>query len=114
MPTRPQGRCTKPGCTAKAIRDGRCAQHPRIWEQPSQHTTQINRTQWEHARQAALTRDQHTCQACGAKATEVDHIWEIADGGALYDLNNLQSLCFDCHKAKTLTMRRQRKHQAGR
>lgn len=32
---------------------------------------------------------------------EVDHIVPIALGGAEYDLNNMQTLCEECHKKKT-------------
>jgi 5-methylcytosine-specific restriction endonuclease McrA len=34
-------------------------------------------------------------------ATETDHIYRIADGGAPYDTNNLMSICNDCHNIKT-------------
>lgn len=54
---------------------------------------------WERRRQAALTRDQHTCRACGARATEVDHI----NRGDDHQLANLQSLCHPCHRTKTQT-----------
>jgi hypothetical protein len=37
---------------------------------------------------------------CGDKATEVDHILEVANGGT-DDVENLQPLCNVCHKAKT-------------
>lgn len=45
------------------------------------------------------------CRICEAKgyvtaATEVDHIVALVNGGA-DDVDNLQSLCFDCHKDKT-------------
>ncbi len=32
---------------------------------------------------------------------EADHIKEIADGGDQWDINNLQTLCYKCHKQKT-------------
>ena len=112
MPTRPKGRCTYQGCTAKAVKDGRCAQHQRpAWIRPSAHTRQLDPAAWRKARQAALDRDRHRCVRCGRLATEVDHVWEIADGGSLYDLANLQSLCHDCHAAKTLAARRRRGHK---
>ena len=40
---------------------------------------------------------------CGSmRATDVDHIKPIADGGAMYDLENLQTLCrYPCHQQKT-------------
>ena len=34
-------------------------------------------------------------------ATETDHIYRIADGGAPYDWNNLMSICSECHSLKT-------------
>jgi 5-methylcytosine-specific restriction protein A len=42
------------------------------------------------------------CRACGARATDVDHIIPHK-GRAEYAFNqdNLQSLCHECHKAKT-------------
>ncbi|MGY6696094.1 MAG: HNH endonuclease [Roseinatronobacter sp.] len=60
---------------------------------------------WERLRAAALTRDKHLCQPCKragrvAPATEVDHIVPKAKGGA-DTLENTQSICGPCHKAKT-------------
>lgn len=48
----------------------------------------------------------HLCQHCLARgivrtAKQVDHKVRLADGGS-NDLDNLQSLCTDCHKAKTI------------
>ena len=37
---------------------------------------------------------------CGDRATEVDHIIELAIGGT-NTIDNVQPLCKDCHKAKT-------------
>lgn len=37
---------------------------------------------------------------CGDRATEVDHIIELAAGGT-NTIDNVQPLCRDCHKAKT-------------
>lgn len=50
-----------------------------------------------------LERDGHLCQShsCGATATEVDHITPVFQGGEWWSLDNLQSLCADCHKAKS-------------
>ena len=46
------------------------------------------------------------CRLCAAQgrvtaADLVDHILPIADGGAVLDEDNLQSLCRRCHDAKT-------------
>ena len=40
-----------------------------------------------------------TCAVCGERATQADHVKNIAAGG---DRNGpLQSLCVDCHRRKT-------------
>ena len=41
-----------------------------------------------------------SCMYCGDRATEVDHIIELAAGGT-NTIDNVQPLCKDCHKAKT-------------
>ncbi len=61
--------------------------------------------EWQKARKLALARDSYLCQPCLSKgrpteATQVDHITPKAKGGT-DDLENLQSICDDCHKAKT-------------
>lgn len=53
---------------------------------------------WSAIRRRVLARDRHTCQTCGSRATEVDH---IADRNQ-HALANLQSLCAGCHRRKTL------------
>lgn len=68
--------------------------------------------QWKEARQAALERDNYTCTTpnCGRTETRmfVDHIIERKDGGADYDLSNLQVLCGKHHTLKTLEDRSKR------
>lgn len=64
--------------------------------------------EWEHARDAALTRDHHLCQHCLAQgvitpAVMVHHIIELTpanidDPGIATNLGNLVSLCDRCHK----------------
>ncbi|MGB3390738.1 MAG: HNH endonuclease signature motif containing protein [Pseudaminobacter sp.] len=50
----------------------------------------------------AKRRDGWKCVQCDARGRlEVDHIKPIRDGGAPYDLENLQSLCPKCHARKT-------------
>ncbi|MCY4508425.1 MAG: HNH endonuclease signature motif containing protein, partial [Acidobacteria bacterium] len=64
----------------------------------------LGRKRWARARAAALARDGYRCRACGrfgGRALEVDHITPISEGGAPFDLANLQSLCRDCHIDKT-------------
>lgn len=62
---------------------------------------------WQTTRMRALIRDGFTCRICGARATAVDHIKEltpenITDPNVSLNLDNLQSLCHDCHTVKTL------------
>ena len=109
MPTMPPTRCTYPGCGQLSTHAGRCDTHQRPpWQMPSQHTQKIDTSKWMKVRALALYRDHGQCVACGAPATEVDHITEVADGGDLYSLSNCQSLCHSCHAAKTQRERRAR------
>lgn len=52
---------------------------------------------------ALQLRRQPLCQSCDGvvQATLVDHIIPIKAGGAERDPANLQSLCRECHAAKT-------------
>ncbi len=60
---------------------------------------------WDSARSYTLLRDRYTCQLCGrrqrARELDVDHIVEIAAGGAALEYSNLQTVCRSCHRAKT-------------
>lgn len=53
------------------------------------------------------------CENClhynkAVTAQVIDHIIEIEDGGAIWDINNLQSLCNTCHNRKTAFAERMR------
>ncbi len=55
-----------------------------------------------------LVRDDYTCTICGLKdpeIMEVDHIKEFSLGGQ-NSLENLQTLCPNCHERKTRKFRR--------
>ena len=64
---------------------------------------------WIELRDYIRKRDKMTCQLCGdftAKKYEVDHIEELNMNNVMdfyISLNpdNLQLLCFDCHRRKT-------------
>lgn len=66
----------------------------------------ITGSKWRAIRREILARDCGTCQVCLAAgrfalACDVDHVRPIWEGGSETDRANLQSLCDDCHKAKT-------------
>ena len=67
---------------------------------------------WDAARVVVLRRDRYTCRACRrrvrARELDVDHILEIARGGAPLDPTNLQTLCRPCHRRKTSEFLRSR------
>ena len=57
---------------------------------------------WKAVRLAVRRRDGWACVQCGAGGRiEVDHIVPLRDGGAPFDLDNLQTLCRACHARKT-------------
>ena len=58
----------------------------------------LNRARWGSVRRRTLHRDGWRCQQCGAAGRlEVHHLVPLAEGGAPYDLDNLQTLCRPCH-----------------
>jgi 5-methylcytosine-specific restriction enzyme A len=60
---------------------------------------------WDSARSYVMLRDRYVCQICRtrrrARELDVDHIVEIARGGAALEYSNLQTVCRTCHRAKT-------------
>lgn len=67
--------------------------------------------QWKKLREIVKRRDDYLCQECLRNGyivtgTEVDHIVPVSQGGNEC-LDNLQLLCHECHKEKTL---RESKH----
>jgi hypothetical protein len=60
---------------------------------------------WKWRRREAIIRDDYTCQECGAQGgpegdanLEVHHITPAAEGGS-DSLENLETLCKDCHRS---------------
>lgn len=101
MPKAAPSRCTAAGCNTLTTK-GRCDLHRRkAWANTSARNKRLDRSTWKRAADAHLVTEP-LCRACGAdRRLQVDHITEVADGGALYDESNLQTLCEDCHDAKT-------------
>jgi 5-methylcytosine-specific restriction enzyme A len=68
----------------------------------SRHNERLGISGWQRQRDnhRILERDRHTCRQCGERATEVDHVTPLADGGRDID-SNKQALCEPCHTNKT-------------
>lgn len=114
--TRP---CCSPGCPAlvtSRAQKGYCDAHADKRSSWARHQAKKGNTTergyghaWRIVRARVLRRDKGLCQACLAQdryrpASDVDHITSKALGGT-DDEGNLQSLCRDCHKAKTANER---------
>ena len=117
--------CTYASCNAIVNHkdDGsspRCSKHQRTYQKESKEDRQrkyahhydekgrniYHTTRWKKLR-ALKVGINPLCENCErfniAKAVqEVDHVHEIEDGGEIWDIDNLQSLCKRCHLAKTL------------
>lgn len=67
----------------------------------SRHHTYLSSHHWAAVRRAVFERDGYRCTSCGrAGRLECDHVdrdWR----GDPYDMANLQTLCRECHIAKT-------------
>ena len=58
----------------------------------------MSRSKWAAVRLAVLDRDGWRCTRCGkAGKLEVHHVHHLEKGGAEYDVDNLRTLCLDCH-----------------
>lgn len=67
------------------------------------YTRFYNSIEWRTLSTKRIQEDKYKCLWCGRIATEVDHIKEIQtpEGWELrLDLNNLRSLCHDCHNKR--------------
>lgn len=100
MPTAPGSRCTEPGCGTLTT-TGRCEKHARKpWANPSANSRALNGRQRATIRARQLHREPQ-CRVCGATENlEADHVIAIADGGAVWDPDNWQTLCERHHAAK--------------
>lgn len=93
--------------------DARQQEHARIYDEKRPEAKFYHGARWKRLR-AWFLRRHPLCEMCVqaghiTPATVVDHIKEIADGGARYDPDNLQALCIACHNIKTADERAKRK-----
>lgn len=115
MPKLPPKICKEPGCFAPARHPAKyCPRHREKhgawsdkgsrWSKKSRHERGYG-TEWDRLRNIVLGRDMHLCQVCLAAGvyrpgSQVDHIKPKSQGGT-DDIENLQSICKECHKEKT-------------
>lgn len=63
---------------------------------------ELSTARWARLRRRAFNRAGWRCQICGRHGRlEADHIRPIRQGGAMWDLGNLQAVCRGCHIRKT-------------
>lgn len=87
--------CIEYDCNYYATNHGRCSRHQKPW---SGVTRRYNLPKdWKQRRKLVLIKDRRTCYACGGVATEVDHLINGDD----HSMNNLASICRQCHQVKS-------------
>lgn len=69
---------------------------------------------WPITRNEALKRDDFTCQDCGyhspdGDGLEVHHIIPIYKGGDEFDMNNLITVCHECHVKRHRRIRKSKR-----
>lgn len=99
--------CSRQGCI-KLIngRGSLCAEHERqarIQRDANNrrpNTRQSYGPEWPRTSKEYLAAHPW-CRICGKRAQHTDHIIAVANGGAILDWSNLQSLCKQHHSQKT-------------
>ncbi len=112
VPRKPKTPCRYPGCPA-LCEEPYCEQHQSAVNHDyntrhrDRETARFYSTdRWRKLRAAKLARNP-LCEECqrqgkATPATMVDHIIPIRFGGKSLDMDNLQSLCWSCHSAKSV------------
>lgn len=112
MPRKPKRPCSYPGCP-NLVDGGYCEEHKKLRDKEynlygrDDFTKNFYKTkEWRIIRKRHLEQEPF-CVEClkngiTTKATIVDHIVPIKQGGSRYDNNNLQSLCWSCHSRKSV------------
>lgn len=94
-----------PGYCAKHRREVFKVQRQAMTEDKAEHDRFYHRAAWKKVRALQLQLEPlcRECRKAGklTAASVVDHIIERSKGGADYDLNNLRSVCVNCHNAIT-------------
>jgi 5-methylcytosine-specific restriction endonuclease McrA len=95
-------------CGRPALDERGCPDH-RDWrrerDRTSRHAGRYDEA-WQRVRLVVLERDGYVCQWCGAAATTVDHVVELAAGGDRLELDNLVAACRPCNGRRSARVRR--------
>lgn len=112
MPRKPKTPCKYPGCD-KLVEGTYCEEHKKITDKQYNQYQRDRKVQrfyqspeWRAVRRRKLDQNP-LCEEClkhnkVTKATMVDHIVPIKQGGEAFNMNNLQSLCNECHSRKSV------------
>lgn len=106
--------CKYRGCNKLTrMQNGYCEEHQEYYKQKQSERFKRGRfnkfywsKDWKKLRETALIRDNYLCQDCLknekiTKATDVHHKIKIKDDySKRNDIDNLISLCKDCHKKR--------------
>jgi len=123
MPSAPLKQCKHPSCNKRTTRAW-CDEHrpPASKRYDRKRPNAFRRgydARWERLRQLKL-KEEPLCRSCLAlgiatPATQVDHIIEkpIDVPAWDYDLDELQSLCIECHSRKTAQYRNRSRQTDG-
>ncbi len=109
MPHRAMKPCNHPGCgVAIKARQKYCVDHLPLhrndYKRRIPQTGIYSSTQWRVFRRMYLRRHPMCIEyGCGKMATIIDHIKPVNQGGSLYEEDNLQPMCKQCHDKKTAT-----------
>lgn len=112
MPRKPKTPCRYPGCPKLVDGGGYCEEHKKLidsqynkYERDKKAQLFYQSAEWKALRKRKLQLNP-LCEECCrqgklTKATMVDHIVPVKQGGAALDIDNLQSLCWSCHSRKS-------------
>ena len=112
MPHIPKKPCRYPGCP-ELTNETFCEKHKKasnriynLYQRDTLSRTFYKTKEWVELRKIKL-RQSPFCEECKKNGTIVvgkivDHIVPIKQGGAPYDINNLQTLCWSCHSRKSI------------
>ncbi|MBM3940447.1 MAG: HNH endonuclease [SAR202 cluster bacterium] len=89
-------RCLDCGALTRRSRCDACAREHELRRSARRGTSGYDR---QRRMRAILARDLHLCRRCGERATEVDHVVPLSQGGTDAPAN-LQALCRPCHASK--------------